>query len=248
MNDSDILARAAGAFRDSRFNLAFTGAGVSVESGLPDFRSPGGLWDRYDVAEYATLDAFRRHPDKVWVFIRELLDSYGDVRPNAGHLALAALEAAGALHAVVTQNIDGLHQAAGSRRVVEFHGSLRRLVCLGCGRTCPSDEPSVKSVPVPRCACGRVYKPDFVFFGEAIPEAALTDAFAMARECGVLLVAGTSAEVAPASLIPHEAKAAGATIVELNVRPTALTDSVTDHFIAGPFARTMTELARRITG
>lgn len=248
MDGGNTLDLAASAFRKSRFNLAFTGAGVSVESGLPDFRSPGGLWDRYDVAEYATLTAFRRHPEKVWTFVRELLDGYGGVQPNAGHRAMAALEAAGALHAVVTQNIDGLHQAAGSRRVVEFHGSLRRLVCLGCGRMCPTDESSVRALPVPRCTCGRVFKPDFVFFGEAIPEAALTDAFAMARSCGVLLVAGTSAEVAPASLIPYEAKAAGATIVELNVRPTPLTDGLTDHFIAGPFAHTMVELARRITG
>lgn len=248
MHDGEILDRAANAFRKSRFNLAFTGAGVSVESGLPDFRSPGGLWDRYDVAEYATLTAFQRHPEKVWTFVRELLDGYGGVQPNAGHRALAELETAGVLHAVITQNIDGLHQAAGSRRVVEFHGSLRRLVCLGCGRMCPTDDLSVRALPVPRCACGRIFKPDFVFFGEAIPEAALTDAFALARTCGVLLVAGTSAEVAPASLIPYEAKAAGATIVELNVRPTTLTDGLTDHFIAGAFAHTMVELARRITG
>jgi len=159
MNSEETLDRAASAFRKSRFNLAFTGAGVSVESGLPDFRSPGGLWDRYDVTEYATLTAFQRHPEKVWTFVRELLDSYGGVQPNAGHRALAALEATGALHAVVTQNIDGLHQAAGSRRVVEFHGSVRRLVCLGCGRMCPADDPSVRALPVPRCACGCAPRP-----------------------------------------------------------------------------------------
>jgi NAD-dependent deacetylase len=248
MNDDRRLASAASAVRRSRFCIALTGAGVSVESGLPDFRSPGGLWDRYDVADYATLDAFIRNPEKVWMFVRELLDNYGQVQPNPGHRALAELETAGRLRAVITQNIDGLHQAAGSRRVVEFHGSLRRLVCLDCGRTCPSGEPSVRTAAAPRCTCGRILKPDFVFFGEMIPEAALAESFALARRCDVLIVAGTSAEVAPASMIPYAAKAAGATVVELNLRPTGLTGSVTDHFIAGPFGTTMVELLRRITG
>jgi NAD-dependent deacetylase len=236
---------AAYALRRSARTVALTGAGASVDSGLPDFRSPGGIWDRYPASEYACLDSFLANPAKVWTFVGELLSTYGDVQPNDGHRALARLEERGLLQAVITQNIDGLHQAAGSREVIEFHGSLRRLVCLDCGKSYPSGGEILRKLP-PRCRCGRILKPDFVFFGEMIPPLALETSFELARRCQVLLVAGTSAEVAPASAIPHAAKEAGAVIVELNLAPTLLTGRLTDHFLAGPFARVMPELARLV--
>jgi len=176
------------------------------------------------------------------------VESYGDAQPNDGHRALAALEAAGRLEGVVTQNIDGLHQAAGSRRVVEFHGSLRRLCCLSCRRRYDFDAAMRAAMPCRCPACRRLLKPDFVFFGEAIPPEALEEAFGLARRCEVLLVAGTSAEVAPASLIPYEAKDAGAVVVEVNTRPTVLTGAITDFYLEEPFAVALPELARRVTG
>jgi NAD-dependent deacetylase len=248
MADEAVLDRVAEAMQRSDCTVALTGAGASVDSGLPDFRSPGGIWDRYNVVEYAYLDAFLTHPEKVWVFIRELIEAYGDARPNEGHRALAALEAAGRLAGVVTQNIDGLHQAAGSRHVVEFHGSLRRLVCLTCRRRFEFDAARRAAMPCRCPECRRLLKPDFIFFGEAIPVEALMESFALARRCDVLLVAGTSAEVAPASMIPYEAKDCGALIVEVNLQPTLLTRSLTDCFLEGPFAEVMPRLARRVTG
>jgi NAD-dependent deacetylase len=246
--DELLMDRLAGILRESGCTVALTGAGASVDSGLPDFRSPGGIWDRYNVVEYAHLDAFLSHPEKVWRFVRELVESYGDAQPNDGHRALAALEAAGRLEGVVTQNIDGLHQAADSRRVVEFHGSLRRLCCLSCRRRYDFDAAMRAAMPCRCPVCRRFLKPDFVFFGEAIPPEALEEAFGLARRCEVLLVAGTSAEVAPASLIPYEAKDAGAVVVEVNTRPTVLTGAITDFYLEEPFAVALPELARRVTG
>ncbi len=247
MQDDRWLATAAGLIAESEYTVALTGAGASVESGLPDFRSPGGIWDRYDTREYAYLDSFIRHPRKVWKFVEELLSSYGKCAPNAGHRALADLERYGRLQGVITQNIDNLHQEAGSRTVVEFHGNLQRLVCLDCRKRYAMDDPAVRAQMPPCCECGRILKPDFIFFGEMIPPRALEESFAMARRCQVLLVAGTSAEVAPASMIPYEAKRSGARVVEINTQPTVLTGDVSDIFLQGRFADVLPNLARRVS-
>lgn len=245
--ESDALDRAAEVLRKSPYNAVLTGAGVSVESGLPDFRSADGLWTRYDPLVYAHIGGFHRHPERIWTFVKELIVSFEDAAPNDGHRALAALEEAGRLHAVVTQNIDNLHQAAGSRRVIEFHGNAYGLVCLRCGARDRVRRPDGSLVPMPpRCACGAVFKPDFIFFGESIPPRALNDAVEAAVRCRVMIVAGTSAEVAPASLLPYEAKRAGACIVEMNLEQTSLTCDLSDIFVPGPFGRTMPELARRV--
>jgi NAD-dependent deacetylase len=171
--------------------------------------------------EYATIEAFEANPQRVWKMLAELDQVVAAARPNPGHLALARLEQAGVLSGVITQNVDNLHQAAGSHRVVEFHGNGSRLVCPGCGLRSTAGAARQGTFP-PTCGCGRVLKPDVVLFGELIPEAALQGAMELIEHCRVLLVVGTSATVAPASLFPLAAKRGGAFLVEVNLGPTEL--------------------------
>ena len=185
--------------------VVLTGAGVSTESGIPDFRSRTGIWRQYDPMEYATIDAFRRDPAKVWDFYGKRLGVLAEARPNAAHVALAELERHGLVEAVVTQNVDRLHQAAGSVNVVEVHGSIRTASCLACGHR-EGFERVVSLLPVPACAhCGAVLKPDVVMFGELMPAAELDRAFELVRGAGLLLVVGSSLEVYPVAALPEEA-------------------------------------------
>jgi NAD-dependent deacetylase len=196
--------------------VVLTGAGVSTESGIPDFRSPDGIWARYDPMEYATIQAFRRDPVKVWDFYARRLGVLQAAQPNAAHLALARLEADGWVEAVVTQNIDRLHERAGSRDVVEVHGSLRTSSCLECGHV-EGFERVVELLPTPRCErCGAVLKPDVVMFGELLPVAAIDRAFELARSAALLLVVGSSLEVHPVAGLPDETLAAGGKLALVN--------------------------------
>ncbi len=200
--------------------VVLTGAGVSTESGIPDFRSAAGLWARYDPMEYATIDAFRRDPAKVWDFYSKRLGVLADARPNLAHLALAELERRGLVGAVITQNVDRLHQLAGSRTVVEVHGSIRTASCLACGHR-EEFERVLELLPVPVCErCGAVLKPDVVMFGELMPGAELDRAFELARGAGLLLVVGSSLEVHPVAGLPEEALGAGAKLAIVNKGPT----------------------------
>jgi NAD-dependent deacetylase len=203
--------------------VALTGAGISTESGIPDFRSPTGVWARFDPMEYATISAFRRDPEKVWTFYSPRFSMLRDAQPNAAHLALAALEERGLVRAVVTQNIDLLHERAGSREVVEVHGSIRECICPACGRTYTLDEVEslLDGAAVPRCACGAVLKPGVVMFGELLPESAIDRAFELARAAGLLLVVGSTLEVAPVSGLPWETAQAGGDVAIVNLGPTA---------------------------
>jgi len=219
--------------RRSRRVVALTGAGISVESGIPDFRSEGGLWERFDPTEYAHIRAFRQNSAKVWRLLREMDEILTRARPNPAHFALAELEARGHLIGVVTQNVDNLHQAAGSKRVVEYHGNAHRFVCLECRRLFPRESLDFAHVPL-FCPCGGLIKPDVVFFGEQIPPGAQEEAEELAQECDLLLVIGTSGEVAPASYLPYTARDWGAVIAENNLSPTCLTRTLTDHFLPGP--------------
>ncbi len=223
------IRRAAQALLASRKTVALTGAGISAESGIPTFRNPGGIWDRYNPEEYATIEAFRRNPGKVWEMMREFI-ALKKARPNPGHMALAELEQMGLLHCIITQNVDNLHQEAGSRDVVEFHGNLRQGVCLSCKKILPLSEIPLEKLP-PRCECGGVLKPAGVFFGEPIPPQALYRAQEEARHCELMLVIGTSALVYPAADMPRLAKAAGARVIEVNPEPTPLTGAVSDLII-----------------
>ncbi|MCK9374609.1 MAG: NAD-dependent deacylase [Syntrophobacterales bacterium] len=212
--------------------VALTGAGISVESGIPSFRGAGGLWDRFDPMEFAHIRAFRRNPAKVWQLLSEMDDTISRARPNPAHYALAALEAKGFLTGIITQNVDNLHQAAGSRRVVEYHGNALRFVCDTCKGLHPRESLDFFHPPL-YCLCGGLIRPDVVFFGEAIPARAEEEAEDLAQHCDLLLVIGTSGEVAPASYIPAIAREWQAVIVENNLEPTRLTYSIADHFLPG---------------
>jgi len=227
--------------------VALTGAGISVESGIPDFRSPGGLWERFDPLEYAHISVFRRDPAKVWLLIREMDATIMRARPNPAHLALAALEAKGYLTGVITQNVDNLHQAAGSRHVVEYHGNAGRFVCLTCTRGFARESLDFARVPL-YCPCGGLIKPDVVFFGEPIPAAAQEEARRLARNCDLMLIIGTSGEVAPANFLPHIAKEHGAVIAENNLAPTRLTRTLTDYFLPGPAGEALPRVLKELAG
>lgn len=193
---------------------ALTGAGISAESGIPTFRSKGGLWEKFDPAVYASIDVFRRDPSKYWSIRGEFIHNYDAYRPNPGHAALAELERMGLLRQVITQNIDGLHRKAGSRNVTEIHGSLREIHCLACGKQYRA--PHVPAGSPPHCECGGVLKPNTVLFGEPLPPEALESAWHEAGSCGVMLVIGTSAVVQPAASLPMVARDRGAKIIEIN--------------------------------
>lgn len=235
MNDFEKVAQV---LREARHVVALTGAGVSVDSGVPDFRSPGGLWERFDPMEYAHIQSFRANPIKVWAMLREMTGIVKNAKPNPAHLALAEMEQAGKLAAVVTQNIDNLHQKAGSKRVIEFHGNGAHLVCLYCGKTFSTAEMEQvaerEAVFPPRCPHdGHVLKPSFVFFGEPIPTEAAASAHEEAEACDVMLVVGTSATVFPASGLPILARRTGSRIVEINTTRTALSDQVAHFSLRG---------------
>ena len=196
--------------------VVLTGAGVSTESGIPDFRSAGGVWEKYDPTEVANIEALRREPARVWEFYALRLAALGDAEPNVGHRALAELEEHGWIRAVVTQNVDGLHQRAGSREVVEVHGSLRDAECIHCGVRVPMED-ALASLPLPPCPeCGEVLKPGVVMFGELLPAAAIERAQALAAEARLLLVVGSSLEVHPIAGLPGETLAAGGALAIVN--------------------------------
>lgn len=216
-------ARAAELLRDARQAVAFTGAGISVPSGIPDFRSPGGLWSRFDPMEVASVQALATNPRGVWEFLLDAEQLFHGAQPNAAHLALARMEADGLLAGVITQNIDGLHQRAGSRTVVEFHGSTASWHCRRCGEQhdgAAFHELARQDVPV-WCGCGGLVRPDVVFFGEGIPMAAQTGVQELLDGADFILVAGTSGDVAPANAIPYRVKRAGGVVVEVNLGPTS---------------------------
>jgi NAD-dependent deacetylase len=213
--------------------VVLTGAGISTESGIPDFRSPTGIWARYDPMEYATLDAFVADPVKVWEFYGKRLAALGEAEPNEGHHALARLEARGWIDAVITQNVDGLHVRAGSSNVIEVHGSIRTATCMVCGRTVPARE-ALAALPVPACPdCGHVLKPDVVLFGELLPAAAIDRATRLACEARLLLVVGSSLEVYPVAGLPFETLGAGGKVAIVNRGETPLDSEAAVRIDAG---------------
>jgi NAD-dependent deacetylase len=227
---ADRIRAAAALIRQSHHLTAFTGAGISVESGIPLFRGPGGLWGKYD-PRTLELDFFLAHPDKAWPVIREIFyDNFGRAKPNRAHEVLAAWEARGLLKVLITQNIDNLHYEAGSRNIVEFHGNSRKLVCLKCGTRVDARPQLLETLP-PRCSCGGIYKPDFIFFGEGIPPQAHTGAQDAAGMTDVMVIIGSTGEVYPAAAVPQAARGNGASIIEVNPAPSEFTASVTSLFI-----------------
>lgn len=204
--------------RDRQPCVVLTGAGISTESGIPDFRSREGIWARYDPMEYASIDAFLADPVKVWDFYGRRLHVLRDAEPNDGHRAIAELEDRGWVQAVITQNVDRLHERAGTRALVEVHGSVRTSSCLDCGAVVPFDEVVrlLEHAPAPVCACGRILKPDVVMFGELLPEAALARAAQLAEGARLMLVIGSALEVYPVASLPLETLAAGGELAIVN--------------------------------
>lgn len=238
---SNDYSRAAEAIRNAKTVVASTGAGISTESGIPDFRSEGGIWDTYPPEEYASIQAFQADPGKVWGMWRDLSAQLDGCKPNAGHEALARLEAAGRLKAIITQNVDNLHQEAGNQTVIEYHGNTRHVVCLSCRRR-QRLNPEMLASGTPFCVCGGVFKPDVVMFGEMIPRDAMLRAEAYARSAEVVIIVGTSAQVYPAAELPHTAKQRGAFIIEANIEETDFTSSITDVFLQGKAGETLPKL------
>jgi len=223
--------------------VVLTGAGASTESGIPDFRSASGIWAEYDPMEFATIDAFRRDPAKVWEFYSKRLGVLTEAKPNPVHRSLAELERRGLVEAVITQNVDRLHERAGSVNVIEVHGSLRTSSCLDCGHTEPFDR-VVELLPVPHCErCSAVLKPDVVMFGELLPEDAIDRSFELARRAGLFLVVGSSLEVYPVAGLLDEALAAGAALAIVN-RGTTPYDSRADLKIDDSAAETLSAAMR----
>ncbi len=251
MHHTDEIVQAAALLQAARHAVALTGAGVSTPSGIPDFRSPhSGLWEQANPLEVASLSAFRRRPEAFYSWVRPLAEALLAARPNPAHTALAVLEAGGWLKAVITQNIDDLHRHAGSRAVLELHGHLREATCLRCHRVLATDSllgDFLASGEVPRCAeCGGVIKPNVVLFGEQLPVAVFEAAMEHARQADLMLVAGSSLEVAPASHLPLVAYRHGGRLIVINLTPTPI-DDLADVVIHGDVAEVLPRIAQACT-
>jgi len=244
---SDNLLKAAKLIRSANFTVVFTGAGISVESGIPPFRGEDGLWSRYD-PRYLDLEFFHSHPAESWKVMKQIFfDVMANAEPNPAHFAIARLEQAGYVKEVITQNIDNLHQKAGSKIVHEFHGTIRTLVCLDCGKSVPSASIDLDQLP-PHChSCNGILKPDFVFFSEMIPPRVNDLSFAAAAKSDVMLLIGTTGEVMPASFLPYTAKEKNkATIIEVNPDESLYTPKITDIFLKGKAGEILPQLAEKI--
>jgi len=238
-----LIQRAAEILARSRNLVVFTGSGVSKESGIPTFRdAQEGLWARYDPQQLATVEGFLRDPKLVWEWYDYRFGLLKSVKPNPGHLAIAALERYVPRVVVITQNIDNLHQDAGSSDVIELHGNMRRYKCLA-GHTgfTRADFASQKEIP-PHCPrCGAMLRPDVVWFGELLPPESLDRAFAESESCDAVLVVGTSGLVQPAASLPSHAHRAGSPIIEVNPHPSAITP-LADIFLQGPAGEVLPRL------
>jgi NAD-dependent deacetylase len=229
----DLIKQAVADIAAAKMVVALTGAGISVESGIPPFRGKGGLWEKYDPMEVAHIESFLRDPAKVWnILIKEMKDIVDQARPNDCHNGLAKLEELGKLKTIITQNVDGLHQMAGNTDVIEFHGNFASHRCMDCNTHYETNRVDITQIP-PRCRCGGILRPNAVFFGEMIPQEALWRSRQVSRDCDLMLVVGTSAVVQPASLMPLIAKESGAKVIEVNPESTPLTGNISDYLIKG---------------
>lgn len=240
---NELIKRAVDDIVAANHIVALTGAGISVESGIPPFRGKGGLWEKIDPMEFAHIDSFLRDPARVWdILIREMKGIIDTAKPNDAHTALHRMEKLGKLHSVITQNVDGLHQSAGSGDVIEFHGTFARQFCMECGKNYETSMIRLVEIP-PRCECSGILRPDCVFFGEAIPENELARSQIEASQCDLMLVIGTSAIVQPAAFMPVIARENGAKIIEVNPEPTPLTHRISDYLIEGGAGIIMKQIA-----
>lgn len=227
----------------SKNTILFTGAGISVESGIPTFRGEDGLWSRYDPS-FLLMDNFRKNPKKSWDLIYEIFyDFFNKAKPNNAHYIIAELETIGLINGIITQNIDNLHQKAGSKEIIEYHGTSQTVSCLSCNHDFESKDLVNKERLPPRCPdCGGLLRPNFVFFSEPIPTEAqfLSNKYASTAELFILV--GTTGEIMPASLIPYLAKDRGARIIEINLERTKYTQKIVDIFLEGQATKVFMKL------
>jgi NAD-dependent protein deacetylase/lipoamidase len=242
------ITKAIEILRNARHLIAFCGAGISVESGIPPFRGEGGLWNQYD-SNCLDLEAYLNDPEQAWVMIKEIFyDFFGQAKPNPAHYALAELEKNGLLKTIITQNIDNLHQEAGSHNVVEFHGNSHTFVCTACSTKYYLKELTLTSKP-PKCpSCRGLLKPDFIFFGEMIPAKAREHAFREAELADAMLVIGTTGEVMPACMIPYIARQQGARIIEINPGYSAYQNRVSHIHICQPAGIALPRITKGLLG
>lgn len=240
-NEQEII-EAAGLIANAKHLVAFTGAGISVESGIPAFRGEGGIWSQHDPS-ILDIDYFCTHPSESWEVISKIFYQYfQNALPNPAHLLLARLEREGMLRSVITQNIDNMHHEAGNSQVIEYHGNSKWLKCSHCGERYEISNISLDTLP-PRCnEDSEVLKPDFVFFGEGIPPNAASRSVEEISMADVLLIIGSTGEVMPAGMLPSIAKSNGATVIEINPKRSSFTESLTDLFLQGPAGAVSQEL------
>ncbi len=224
MASQEDFGRAIDLINKSSRIVALTGAGISVDSGIPDFRSEGGLWERYDPHEYATYDSFLRNPDKFWQMGQELAEVILKAEPNPAHKGLTKLEESGKLRGIITQNIDNLHQSAGSKKVIELHGNYLRAYCMNCAMQYIGEDIHRRVVEgeiPPICdQCGGVLKSEAILFGEPLPEKPMEEAVEMCRSADLMLVIGTSLTIYPVAYLPQLAKDAGAKVIIVSLTGT----------------------------
>lgn len=245
MNTQEKLKQVARSLKNSQYAVAFTGAGISVESGIPPFRGQNGLWSQYD-PKILDLNYFYRHPKESWQVIQELFYTFfGKSTPNAAHRTLSAWEEKKIIKSIITQNIDNLHQEAGSQTVYEYHGTAQSLICLDCQEKYHSTQVSFSQLP-PRCSCQGILKPDFIFFGEGIPAYAAEHANQETLQSDLFLIIGTTGEVMPASTLPHLAKKNGAKIIEINPQASTFTNTIVDIHVNGKAGEILPQIASLI--
>lgn len=235
MQMDEKIKEAARILREAKNIVGFTGAGMSAESGIPPFRGDGGIWNKYD-PNSLDIEYYYRHTQESWNIIREVFYNYFNntkLKPNPGHMVLAKWEKEGRLSSVITQNIDDLHAVAGNKNILEFHGNMSRFVCSKCGESFQATSIPLSDTP-PRClGCGGLLKPDFIFFGEGIPEKAYYGSVHAAENCDAFVIIGTSGQVSPANMIPGIAKRHGANIIEINLEPSTYSYHLSDLFLQG---------------
>jgi len=242
-----LLNKAAEYLRKAEYGVVFSGAGISVESGIPPFRGEEGLWSKYD-PKYLELNYFLQFPERSWEILKEIFYEFiANARPNPAHTALAQLEKEGIIKAVITQNIDSLHQLAGSKLVYEFHGSTRKMICVKCGKIYQSTDISLQKLPPVCTACPGILKPDIIFFGDLIPTEVSEAAFTAAEKCDVMLLVGTTGEIMPAAMLPYTAKQQNnAVIIEVNPHESEYTGELTDIFLRGRAGELLPELTQMV--
>jgi len=245
---NNLIRKLVDLILSSKYIIALTGAGISTESGIPDFRGPNGLWRRID-PEVASYSYFIKHPEDFWRFYIDFIKIFQDIKPNSAHYGLAKIEKLGMLKAIITQNIDGLHQKAGSKNVIELHGDLKTISCISCGMKYLFkdiiDIINEKGLP-PRCvSCGGILKPDIIFFGEPLPQDAVEKAFSEAYKSDLILVLGTSLSVYPAAYIPDIVKSSGGKVIIINYSKT-MKDYIGDIVIRGKLGEIIPKIVDEI--